>query len=76
MSPKEPDRAARAVAQWKAEFPDWELAPMEMLGRLRESAAVITRDHIVPISKGGSNRIENFQPLCYSCNSKKGDRQL
>jgi len=49
MDPKDPDRAARAVAQWKAEFPDWKLGPMEMLGRLRESAAVITRDHMVPV---------------------------
>lgn len=36
----------------------------------------LSRDHIVPRSRGGSNTYQNLVTSCRSCNAKKGDRLL
>ena len=34
---------------------------------------LMTKDHIRPKSKGGKDRLENYQVLCQKCNNRKGD---
>jgi hypothetical protein len=36
----------------------------------------LTQDHVVPLSRGGLNVIENIQPLCGPCNSSKHTKTI
>ena len=35
---------------------------------------LMTKDHIVPKSRGGRDELENYQPMCSRCNHKKGNQ--
>ncbi|RPE81153.1 HNH endonuclease [Vulcaniibacterium tengchongense] len=38
------------------------------------SRAQLTRDHVLPVSKGGRDVWENVVAACFHCNSRKGNR--
>lgn len=40
------------------------------------SKRAMTREHVVPKSKGGSDKQENVMPCCADCNHEKGDMTL
>lgn len=49
---------------------------LKILGEtcLKCGATPITRDHVVPLCRGGLNHPANLQPLCHRCNVHKGDQ--
>lgn len=48
---------------------------LDLYGKdLEQDDHMFTIDHIYPKSRGGENKIENYQLLCKKCNEKKGNK--
>lgn len=67
--------AARSKGTHTAE--QWEELVRQLGGRcvmcgVYGESVRLQKDHVVPIYQGGSDGLENIQPLCQPCNTAKG----
>lgn len=46
---------------------------LNLYAKKDEEEILMTKDHIIPRSRGGKNSLDNYQTMCTICNCKKGN---
>ncbi|MBI3831518.1 MAG: HNH endonuclease [Planctomycetes bacterium] len=79
---KQSNGGGHTRSEWHARLQNFERCPR--CGRAwadiprrpdRRYKYVWTKDHIIPLARGGTDHIDNIQPMCYQCNSSKCNRE-
>ncbi len=72
-------RARKSMAGGSFTAYEWNKKILEYAGRCAYCGDIEnnpTQDHVIPISRGGSSKIDNIVPACKRCNSSKGSKTL
>lgn len=58
--------------QWAAMKVEFKFRCVRCLIQSPEIKDFLVKDHIIPVYQGGSDGLDNIQPLCPHCNASKG----
>lgn len=57
-------------------FYEWNVLTVCAYCNTKLSKRSVTRDHVIPRSRGGTNAPDNLVPCCQDCNSRKSNKPL